>query len=194
MGIRNWAANDRLLDLLGVRYDFEHGGLTVRPNALPRLATFTHYRVAPSDVEQIRILKEPSFDPNVEVLISAPPTVAFAQSSPQRFRTVNFASRTTARLDAKLALDQPAVVLFNDRYSQDWHARWNGKDVPILLANGSFMAVPLPSSSGTLEFEFRPGLLLRMLPLSMACGALLMMLTSYAVITWLRSRPVAPKL
>jgi hypothetical protein len=193
MGIYNRLSDRRELDLLGVRYDFEDGDMAVRPNALPRLAMFTHYRVVRSFAEQIRTLKDSSFDPNVDVLLSDTPAFPFAQSSPERCRPLKFVSPTTARLHAQLTLDQPAIILFNDRYSPDWHALWNGKDVPVLLANGIFMAVAVPSGSGTLALEFRPRLLLKMLPISIACGVSFMISLAYAFITSLRTHPAATR-
>jgi uncharacterized membrane protein YfhO len=78
-----------------------------------------------------------------------------------------------------LDLKRPTIVLFDDSYSPYWGARWNGRTIPVMLADGNFMAVALPAEHGTLSFEFRPQLFLRLFKIGSVTMLLVLLLLAY---------------
>ena len=49
------------------------------------------------------------------------------------------------------------LAVLSDRWYPGWKASVNGADVPVLRANGVFMAVPVPAGVSDVEFHFTPG-------------------------------------
>jgi hypothetical protein len=60
-------------------------------------------------------------------------------------------------LTAKVSASGPMLAVLSDRWYPGWKARVNGADVPVLRANGVFMAVPVPTGLSDVEFHFTPG-------------------------------------
>ena len=51
---------------------------------------------------------------------------------------------------------QGGYVILNDAWHPWWFATLDGKDIPVLRANGIFRAVDVPPGMHTIVFEFRP--------------------------------------
>ena len=64
-------------------------------------------------------------------------------------------------------------AMFNDNFSPNWEAYWNEEKLPIMRANGLFMAVIIPSGSGELNFVFNPRLFSQLSRASFLIGAAL---------------------
>lgn len=190
MGMKAIATNPRMLDLFGVKYDFDtKGNLIVRPNALARLSAFTNYQIAPDAKSQIQILNQAHFDPTKTVLLNKDPKWSARDKRLQRFYPVDFSSVNSSVINATLDLKHPTILLFDDSYSRFWQAKWNNKAIPVYLANGNFMAVSLPKGPGTLSLDFRPVLFLKLAYLSWGLGIVLLLLAIYTLLTALYRSP-----
>jgi len=71
--------------------------------------------------------------------------------------------------------------VFNDRYSADWRAHWNGMPLPIVRANVMFMAVALPQGPGELTLDFRPMRFYEFRSVSMGSAAFLLLAGAVAL-------------
>ena len=196
-GIMDVLTNTRMLDLFGVRYDARADDtVMIRPDALARFSAFEDYQVVPDRDAMLRRLKDPAFDPTTTVLLDRNPDWPPAKAGP-RFQPLDFTAKNDNELSLDLNFKRPTIVLFDDSYHQDWQARWNGRAIPVMLANGNFMAVALPGERGTLSFEFRPQPFLLLFKISTVALLLVLMVGAYAAVTagWrnLRSRPSTAK-
>lgn len=68
---------------------------------------------------------------------------------------------------------QPGVLILNERWSNDWHARVNFRPAKVLRANFTQPAVVLPAGRNYVEFEFKPALFWNLLILQRATFLLL---------------------
>ena len=188
-GITEVLTDPRALDLLGVRYDAQDNGtVAVRPDALARLSAFDHYEVMSDRSAMLQRLKKPGFDPTSTILLDRDPGWP-AATSPSQFRPLEFEATNNNAVTLDLDLQRPTVVLFDDSYSAHWQARWNGRAIPVMLANGNFMAVALPLGQGTLSFEFRPQRFLRLFKIGAVATLLVVLLGAYVGITAWGRRP-----
>jgi hypothetical protein len=51
---------------------------------------------------------------------------------------------------------EPGLLILNERWSKDWHARVDSRIVPVLQANFIQPAVALPAGRHYVEFEYKP--------------------------------------
>jgi hypothetical protein len=68
---------------------------------------------------------------------------------------------------------QPGLLILNERWSDDWHARVNSRSSKVLRANFTQPAVVLPAGRNYIEFEFKPTLFWNLLILQRATFLLL---------------------
>ena len=68
---------------------------------------------------------------------------------------------------------QPGLLILNERWSDDWHARVNSQPAKVLRANFTQPAVVLPAGRNYVEFEFKPTLFWNLLILQRATFLLL---------------------
>jgi uncharacterized membrane protein YfhO len=61
-----------------------------------------------------------------------------------------------SKVRVKVTADTNRLILFNDRFSSNWEAHWNGNSLQIQRANSLFMLVEVPKGQGELTFDFRP--------------------------------------
>jgi hypothetical protein len=157
-GILPMAQNNRLLDLLSVRYDVESTSkFKVRKNALARFSLFDNFEVQTEKEKTLARLAEPKFDPTRTVILDRDPGwKRISSKSPSRFAVADFESPNFQEINITTEADHSRILLFNDVYSKHWKATWNGQPLPVLKANGIFMAVSLPAGKGRLELTFEP--------------------------------------
>ena len=168
-GITPKSTNQKLLDILGVKYEFiGPKEVEVRPNALARLALFHDFKIATSFQNAIEILKEDSIDLTSTVTIEGTPNWEFKVEKHKHFEPIEYHSPSTSKLEANLKLDAPAILLFNDSYSPHWNIYFQGKKLPLLRTNANFMGAFLPKGDGQLVLEFEPQPFLALVRLSLS--------------------------
>jgi uncharacterized membrane protein YfhO len=86
---------------------------------------------------------------------------------------------------------RPGLLILNERWTRDWHARVNSHPVPVLEANFSQPAVALPAGRYYIEFEYKPMLFWYLLILQRITFTLLVLLLILKLVNWNRekSRP-----
>jgi len=126
-------------------------------------------------------LTERGFDPSMEVLLhdAASPTAPStpAQSAPRAGRAdIRAESPTEVVIDADS--DAGGYLVLADTFYPGWTAEVDGTTAPLIRANISIRAVPLPEGSHTVRFTFHPTAFVRGLAIS---GAAATMLIAWAV-------------
>ncbi len=83
---------------------------------------------------------------------------------------------------------QPGLLILNERWSDDWHARVNSRPAKVLRANFTQPAVVLPAGRNYVEFEFKPTLFWNLLILQRATFLLLVVVGVWKLLrAWLLS-------
>jgi hypothetical protein len=131
--------------------------------ALPRASLFYSAVVLP-DEGVIARLKDPTFDPLKQVIISAPsdpPEAAggpgpFAAAAPVQAQAARIVSYDSQHVQIETEGDAPAILMLNDTNYPGWVATVNAQPVAILTADYLFRAVVVPAGHATVEFTYAP--------------------------------------
>lgn len=183
-GLYSSLEDKRLLDLLGVGYDVgAEGGTSFRPDAIPRLAAFSGFEVQRDRGRALQRLRAADFEPTTTVLLQSEPALSRPHASPGHFQLLPYKTPAADRLTLQIPGNVPRLVLFNDRFSSNWEAYWNGKLLKIVPANFAFMAVALPEGAGELSFVFNPRLFIMLAKIG-ALTAVLLLLLSGVLLLW----------
>ena len=87
--------------------------------------------------------------------------------------------------------ERPAVLVVSYGWLDGWQATVDGKDVPLVRANGLVLGVPVPAGHHEVRFRFvPPGLRLGLLLAGLACVSIL---TPWAIGRWRRRRRSVPE-
>jgi len=155
-GLLSVIENERLLNLFGVGYDFgADGKLVSRPDAIPRIAAFSGFEVQSDREKALQRIKSENFDTTKFVMLDKTPAIS-GPFDTKRFQRLTYDVPEADQVRVKVTADTPRLIVFNDRFSPNWEAHWNGKSLAIQRANTLFMAVTVPQGKGELTFDFRP--------------------------------------
>jgi hypothetical protein len=118
-------------------------------------------RVQQEDAAVIPSLVDPAFDPRRLLVLPSDAPVgrdAITQLSPPINTTVSIHEPRAGRLEFRLASPSTdSTYLFvSENYFPDWHATVDGRTAPVLRAQVSLMAVPLPPGAQQVVLEFVP--------------------------------------
>ncbi|OGT34301.1 MAG: hypothetical protein A3C44_07515 [Gammaproteobacteria bacterium RIFCSPHIGHO2_02_FULL_39_13] len=183
-GIVPRSKNQRFLDLMGVKYDFDtQKKLIIRPNALSRFSAFSDSISLPTTQQQLTLVASPKFNVDKIIVTSG---IALASDNQRRFIPLQFKSSDTDHIQLHLHFAHPSIILFDDSFSPDWKASWNHRPIPIYLADGYFMAVDVPAGSGVLRFTFYPSVFIQLCKLSVGLAIVLLLLVLFEIIRWKR--------
>ncbi len=125
---------------------------------LPRIQVVTNGILLPAHADPITQITASTFDPHRDVYLnSVPPRVADlkpeAAAPTASSRVIRHApGRITAEVSSPVA----GYAVFTETYYPGWKATLDGRDRPILRANGVMQAVAIPAGRHHLEFRFAP--------------------------------------
>ncbi len=178
------------LNLLGGRYLLSGGRLAVNEGALPRVALFDSALVLPA-AEQLALLDRRGVDERAVVLLESGEGVADVHPAARRpfpgeARVVE--NPSPDRLVAETECDRPTVLLHSENWMPGWRATVNGKEAPVLRAFTTLQAVPLPAGKNRVELVYRSPEVARVLPLSAAGFALVLLLCGLGAAQLVRER------
>lgn len=149
---------------------------------LPRAHLVSDVVVAPDD-EAVAVLMSQEFDPGLQVVLPEAPPVAL-DGEPVEGEVV-WEESSPNRLRLRVTSDRSALLVISDNWFPAWAATVDGAEAPVLRANHTFRAVPVPPGSSSVELRYRSSLLRSSLLLSVACTLLLL---SPGVVAMARAR------
>ena len=111
--------------------------------ALPRAYFVSKVEVVP-DAQAVNRLLSPDFDARTTVLVSEQLPMGIT-ARPFGANSIRWLERGNAvqRLQVNVSASTLLVVL--DNYYKAWHAQVDGEDVPLIRANHTFRAIPVPA-------------------------------------------------
>jgi hypothetical protein len=166
--------------LLNVRYilwpDYQFGGSvsgfpivsrTELPNGtpyetiladegLPRARLVGRATVKP-DAEAVPYMLSDAFDPEREVVLTAPPPIALDGQPAEG--TVRWLERSPNVLRLEVTSVRPALLVISDNWFPAWQARVDGQEAPVLRAYHTLRAVPVPAGEHLVEMRYRSDVL-----------------------------------
>ena len=108
-----------------------------------------------SPLETLSRMASPDFDAQGSVILAAepgdsPPLHGFSPAG-----RVEISERQPNTVTLRANLSRPGYVVLLDRYDSNWHARIDGREVPVLRANQIFRAVYAEPGQHIVLFRFR---------------------------------------
>ncbi len=164
----------RLLDLLNARYLVASQRVQPPPgyeevfvgsrsavyrnqNALPRAFLAGRTQVVP-DGRALEQILAPGFDARTAVLVPEPLASEIApQPDPQG--TVDWVERGINESRLRVTTDRPALLVVLENYFPAWRADVDGRATPLLRANYTFRAVPVPAGEHLVRFRYDSAIL-----------------------------------
>ena len=123
--------------------------------AYPRALFVTHASVARDHEEAWRAIHAPGFDPRQTVVLeqgpNADPAIGSADSGPAALSFVRYGLN-----DVAVSVNAPCAgwLVLSDVYYPGWRAAVDGVTTPVLRANYTFRAVPVPAGDHLVEMTF----------------------------------------
>lgn len=150
--------------------------------ALPRARLVAEVVVLP-DEEAVPFILSEDFDPVNQVVLPEPPPTALVAGPVDG--EVEWISRGINEQELVVRADRPSLLVIADNWFPAWHARVNGQDAPVLRANHTLRAIPVPAGESTVSVyyasgQLRAGLWVTVLSLLMVLGV--------AVVSYVRGR------
>jgi hypothetical protein len=188
--------NLQLLSILNVRYViwpvYRFGGLPVGDpvmattlgserlyEAVYEIPTLPRARlvgeaIVLSDEETVPYLLSSGFLPADEVVLSEEPPIALSGGPVEG--EVRWVEKGPNRLQLLVRSDSPALLVLAENWYPAWKAVVRGEEAPVLRANHSLRAVPVPSGESEVELFFDAGtlrgpFLISLVSLALVCGA-----------------------
>ncbi|MFH1428589.1 MAG: YfhO family protein [Candidatus Margulisiibacteriota bacterium] len=168
-------ANSRLMDLLNVKYIvtskkmddsirkdiqliWQDHNIRIYRNyaAMPR-AFFVNRARYLTDDDMLKALRDPSFDPAAEVLLSLPPGKETTMSTAlPRDQHIAITKYEPERVQISTTTSGDGMLVISDAYYPGWYAYMDGEEVPIFRANYVMRAISLPKGHHYIEFRYEP--------------------------------------
>jgi len=153
------------LSLMNVRYIFERskptpqlpgGALAIYENrgAFPRAWLVGRSRKVSGQDAAYRLLSDTGFHPRDEVALSV--DASLAGSSPRG--AVHWLGRSPQAFSLAVTTDRPAALVLSNFWYPSWKATVDGREAPVLQADGALQAVLLNAGNHSVDFRFDPSL------------------------------------
>lgn len=123
-----------------------------KADVLPRAYLVGHVEVWPDTAAVNRLLARDFDFRRTAVLPERLP--AGANVEPDAQATVQWTKRTMEAQAFRVRTATPQVLVVLDNYYKAWHARIDGKDVPVLRANHTFRGVVVPAGEHSVEMFY----------------------------------------
>ncbi|HEY0810700.1 MAG TPA: YfhO family protein, partial [Longimicrobiales bacterium] len=114
-----------------------------KDTALPRAYFVGNVEVLPENQVVARMLS-PEFNAATTAVLTVPLPSGITIQAPRNAQ-VRWGGRTNTEQHLQVNTDAPALLMVLDNYYKAWHAQVDGRDTPILRANHTFRAIPVPA-------------------------------------------------
>lgn len=141
---------------------------------LPR-ARLVQNTVTLSDSEVVPYMMSDQYRPSEEVVLTEHPADPLPGGVAEG--GVRWLEKGTNLMRLEVQAGAPALLVLAENWYPAWKARVNGEETPVLRANHSLRAVPVPAGGSEVEVYYDAGalggpLLVSIVSLLLACGAL----------------------
>ena len=144
-------------------------------DVLPRAYVVGSTEVIAGDTAIARLLA-PEFDARTTAILEEP-VPAGVDVQPGATGSVRWVERQVDELLLQVTADRPGLLMLLDNYYPAWQATVDDIAVPILRANYTFRAVPIPAGEHMVRFRYRPASVRTGAVISLATLALLLAVT-----------------
>ena len=93
-----------------------------------------------------------------EALLPAPPPAGVGVEADPRGQ-VAWTRRGVNESLLDVTTDRPALLVVTDNYYESWHAQVDGRPAPILRADYTFRAIPVPAGTHRVRMYYHSGVL-----------------------------------
>ena len=114
-----------------------------KDTALPRAYLVGNVEVLPENQAVARLLS-PEFNAATTAVLTEPLPSGTTIQTPRNAQ-VRWGERANTEQHLQVVTDAPALLIVLDNYYEAWHAQVDGRDTPILRANHTFRAIPVPA-------------------------------------------------
>jgi hypothetical protein len=126
---------------------------------LPRTRLYSSWQTPTNDQDTLRTLISHNFDPTQTVLVAQETPIGQPSGKPNvNTGTVSITDYRPKHVKLEAHATTPAVLLFNERITPQWHGWVDGKRAPLLRCNYLMRGVFLTPGDHTVEFRFQPPL------------------------------------
>jgi hypothetical protein len=138
---------------------------------LPR-ARLVGEAVVVSDDDAVNYILSPEFRPEAEVVLSRDPPASLGGDSVEG--EVRWILHDINRMTLSVESTAPALLVVAENWYPAWRASVNGTEAPVLRANHTLRAVPIPAGESEVELYYDAGGLFRALLVSLISLALVL--------------------
>lgn len=164
----------RLYDFLNVKYliappnfglpwdkfapVLEDGEITVYLNrqALPRIQMIYDVQLVDDHPAAFHAVHADGFDPTQVVVLEADQAIDHPTRRPTMPPRLAFAGYDLNHVAVDVTTETPGYLVLSDVWYPGWHAKVDGTPAPVLRANYTFRAVPVPAGTHRVELRFAP--------------------------------------
>lgn len=123
--------------------------------ALPRASLYSNWQVDTNDNATLKTLAAKNFHPHQTVLVSSIiPGEPMTNTTTGDAGTVDYKSYAPKDIVLSAHVENPAVLLLNDKFDPNWRVLVDGKPAELLRCNFIMRGVFLPPGNHTVEFQF----------------------------------------
>jgi hypothetical protein len=117
----------------------------------PRATVLTRWRVVQGNDAALAAVTAPGFDPSADVVLEEDPGISPSEGGASE---ASYESERPGQ--ARVLVDAPSdgVLLVRNTHEPNWHARLDGRPVPMLRADAFLQAVAVPAGRHLVELEF----------------------------------------
>jgi hypothetical protein len=159
-----------------VRHRGDDGTLYENLRALPRYFFVKSYRVE-GDFERALWFSRYIRDFRSEAIVDhVPPRV----TGPPGSGSVHVMRYAASETELDVTSSGWSLLVSSDNHWIGWRAYWNGRRIPVVTVNGTFLGCFVPPGTGRLRFRYMPDAFVRSARVSMATLVLLLTVASMA--------------
>jgi hypothetical protein len=122
------------------------------PRVLPRFYLVPRIRRSPGEAETLRMVSGADFNPAAEAVVEG----LSADLEGLGAGEVKVMEYSANRVQLEVAATAPAYLATSEAMYPGWEATVNGKPAPLLMTNGAFRGLALPSGASSIVMEYHP--------------------------------------
>ena len=125
---------------------------------LPRLYWVPNAQWVETPADALHTMQSPTYEPNQQVILLQAERACCSDTTNSVPTQLNLALLTyqAERQQVQIESDQAGYLVFSETWYPGWQATLNGKSVPVLRANYTFRAIPIPQGKSELIVWYQP--------------------------------------